>query len=171
MSRIMMAIALTACSNSTKDSAAEWGDPCEPGSETQLEIGHGELRFESIDGVDTQVELIHGPQGGYHSNIALRAMYIDPDITYKLKLSGTIEGTVMGETVPWLTFRCSRAANALQSTGSFLIWDAQPEELHGRVAQVRADLYLPEEDLSDDELATPVTSATTEYTIWDPTLE
>jgi hypothetical protein len=173
MLRLFLPICIFACGATAKDSDTfDLGDPCEPGSEPQIEIGHGELRFDSIDDGDTQVELIHGPQGGYHSNIAIRASYIDPESSYKLELTGTIDDTVMGETVPWISFRCSRVANALQSTGSLLIWDAEPEDLHGRVAHVQADLYNPEqEDSTDEGLALPVASSTTEYTIWDPNLE
>ncbi|MGB0640580.1 MAG: hypothetical protein ACPGTU_14675 [Myxococcota bacterium] len=173
MFRILLVLILTGCGGNTKNSdLIDLGDPCEPGPDPEIEIGHGELRFESIDSENTQVELIHGPQGGYHSNIAIRAAYIDPESSYKLELTGTIDDTVMGETVPWISFRCSRAANALQSTGSLLIWDAEPEELHGKVAHVRADLYNPdEEDSTDDGLALPAASSTTHYTIWDPNLE
>ena len=108
----------------------------------------------------------------HHSNIAVRARHIDPDAAYNLVLTGSIDGEVMAETVPWLSFRCNRSAEALQSTGSLLIWDAEPEELHGRVAQVHAQLYDPaQEDPDDSELALKVARSSTEYTIWDLNLE
>jgi hypothetical protein len=53
-----------------------------------------------------------------------------------------------------------------------LIWDAEPEELHGQVTQVSAELYDPaQEDPEDSELALRVASSSTEYTIWDLNLE
>ena len=147
-------------------------DPCKEGPSPTLTVGHGEHDFMPLLGIDTRVELIHGPQGGFHTNIALQAQYIDPTSSYRLLLEGTVGGDSLGYTVPLVEFDCVEDGTRLESTGSFLIWDAQPEQLHGESAAITATLIDPHrlgKDGSIDGLE--LASNSVQYIIWDPRLE
>ncbi|MEC9390114.1 MAG: hypothetical protein VX944_08565 [Myxococcota bacterium] len=144
---------------------------CEPGDPPAIEVGHGELRFEAFDdGADTPVELVHGPQGGHHSTIAVRANGLDPDHEYIIELIGTIDGIERGGGTPLSSFRCNYGAAAQEYTGGLLIWDAEPEALHRQTATVDASVMDP---ARTDEHGHPtiVAHATADFLIWDPELE
>jgi hypothetical protein len=133
--------------------------------------GHGELSYEEFDsGADTNVELIHGPQGGFHSTIAVQAHHLDLGVSYHIRLVGSIDGVEMGWGTPYSQFRCNYQARAQEYTGGLLIWDAQPEDLHGKVANVDITVLDPTE-ASADGGPTDVAQDSAEFTIWDPTLE
>lgn len=55
-------------------------DPCLPG---QMEIGSGAFAFQELTPGNEEVELIHGPQGGYHvfGGVKVREVAIDPGVT------------------------------------------------------------------------------------------
>jgi hypothetical protein len=145
---------------------------CIEGPQPTLTVGHGDRSFMEIHDSDTQVELIHGPQGGFHSTIALRAQHVEPNSSYRLELRGTVGERALEYTVPWVGFDCVEDNSSLESTGSFLIWDAEPEALHGQVVSFTATLIDPHRlgtDGSVDGLR--LVSDTAEYTIWDPRLE
>ncbi len=62
---------LCACTASEGDTGTTGDDACAAGDAPTLTLGKGELEYTSLD--DSAAELIHGPQGGYHINIALQA--------------------------------------------------------------------------------------------------
>lgn len=145
--------------------------PCESGAEPSAEAGHGELRFMHFEeGHRTPIELVHGPQGGFHSTIAVRAQQLNPDTAYVVDLVGTIDGLEMGGGTPLSKFRCNHHAGAQEFTGGLLIWDAQPEDVHDRVATVAVYVIDPTQETGNGH---PVIVAqdTAEFTIWDPALE
>ena len=140
-------------------------DACKPGDNSSLEIGSGETSFEAVS-EGSEVILVHGPQGGYHVEVGLRATYIDASQL----LAGTIEGTLDGERVavakPWLDFRCNPETESLDSWGTQLIYSAGESD-------------IPFADL--DEQVTTITatfvdaagvehSASTTFTIQDPSI-
>jgi hypothetical protein len=137
-------------------------DACLPGGSPSLSLGQGELGFEPLGDGASAAELIHGPQGGYHINIGLEASQLDASVPWEAHLQGWIDGELVGETYPWATMRCNRAVDALQAWGMLLVWDAEPEELHGKVTLVEASIV----DASGTEI-----SATAEFTIFDPLLD
>ncbi len=139
------------------------GDPCLPGENPTLQLGHGELEYLELDTTgSTNVELIHGPQGGYHVNMALSATYLNADTTWAVGLTGTVDGVQMGDTRPLATMRCNPGQGALHAWSLLLIWDATPEELHGKSADIEATIV----DSAGTELSTTAT-----IEIWDPSLE
>lgn len=154
---MLIATLLLACASPDADSA----DPCLPGEEPALRIGTGEYAFEPLPD-DGRLELIHGPQGGYHVVISLEAQFIDASTTTEAELSGTIEGEELAHTLPYLTFRCDRVTDALYAWGSLLIFDAEPRDLHGRSALVQATVT---------DAAGETVSAEATIVIWDPALE
>ncbi len=147
----------------SEDSSSHAGDPCTAGSDPTLRLGFGALEYRDLDPSGEDVaELIHGPQGGFHIDMALAATGLDPALPWTVDLEGTIDGEVMGQTRPLATMRCNRSQNELQTWGLLLIWDATPEELHDQVTDVVATAI----DSAGTEL-----SATGTVRIWDPSLE
>lgn len=152
---------LAGCVNTPQDSGVE-SEPCLPGPAPTLEIGKGELAHVPVNEGGLQSELVHGPQGGYHVNVSLEATHLDASEPWDTELVGTIEGDVVGQSFPYANMRCNQSVPALQTWGLLLIWDAQPEDLHGKHAVV---------DVRVIDAAGVEVTATTEIEIWDPTLE
>jgi hypothetical protein len=161
---MLASLLLFACASSGDDTGS--GDPCRPAASSSdtptLRIGHGDSVFEALSGDDTQTELIHGPQGGVHTNLALEATYLDPNLVWHAVLDGVIDGERVGHTEPLAAMRCNRSTETLQTVGLLLIWDAEPEEVHGKTAQVNA--------LVTDAAGT-TQSAQASFFIHDPSLE
>ena len=105
MTRMLLPLCLIACAGKPADTgsaAVESApmDPCARRPSPTLELGHGELGFESLgDGTQTS-ELIHGPQGGYHTNIALSATGLDATGHWAVDLEGWIGNALIGHTIP-----------------------------------------------------------------------
>ncbi len=148
---------LTACDGVLGDTG-EPGDPCEVGMRKEVVIGQGELSFTAIDGESDRLELIYGPQGGYHVVIAARAQYLDAGDFVAAHLSGTIDGDDVGESWPYIDFRCNAAEGSQDGVGMLLIFNRQPEDLH----QQTLEISLEVEDLAGD-----IVSDTRTATIWD----
>ena len=136
-------------------------DPCAAGDTPELEIGTGEVAFEPLDD-DPVMELIHGPQGGYHVLVGLSARFLSIEGTVTGTIEGSIGGEVLARAAPYLELRCNGAEGASQSWGTRLIWDSTPEALNGQEAEISATLT--------DALGNSA-SANTTALIWDPTLE
>jgi len=122
---------LLACAESADDTAMT--DPCAPGESPGITIGKGELAFETLED-DPETELIHGPQGGYHVNLAFEAVHLDPSAQWTFEMTGLFDGEPWAENSRYVTMRCNPSVSALQAWGVFLIAadDLQPEDLHGR---------------------------------------
>lgn len=169
MTRILLPFLLLACGEDKPASedtavteAAVPSDPCLPGDEPTLEVGHGELGFESLGDGSTESELIHGPQGGYHTNIAISATGLDGSHHWTVELEGWIGNDRVGHTFPIAKMRCNRADDALQAWSLLLIWDGVPSELHGQTADIIATV--------EDPSGTMI-SAEQSLVIWDSELE
>lgn len=123
-------------------------------------MGKGYLDFSPMDADGGLIELVHGPQGGYHVLIALRARWIDASRTLTGRIEGELDGEVRATAEPYLDFRCN-PDGGLETWGTYLIWDATPEELDGRRVTIRAEVT--------DARGVTV-AATAEATIHDPAL-
>ncbi len=152
----MLLLHLLACAEVPEEAA----DPCAAGREPTLTIGTGETAFEAVSSGDG-LELVHGPQGGYHTYIGLAATFLDPSATWLTVITGTLSGEVLAQSDPLLTMRCNGAAGQLQSWGTLLIWDAQPADLDDQPITVAAEIT--------DAAGTTV-STTIELAIDDPTI-
>ena len=157
---IFSLLALLGCSN-PGEGPEPGADPCQPGEDADILLGIGEFAFEALS-EDAQVELVHGPQGGYHVALALEARFLDPSTTWSVSLLGEVDGEILGETYPYLAMRCNTGEGALQGWGALLIFDAQPEDLHEKWVDVSAEVI----DASGTTLATE-----TSLFIVDPWLE
>lgn len=117
-------------------------DGCVPGDTPTLEVGGGTGGFQPIaDGGD--IGLVHGPQGGFHLEIGLRATHLDTSDLVTGSLVGTIDGEVFAAAEPWLDFRCNVDAapdGALESWGTLLVYGSTPDFLDGKVTVVDAEV-------------------------------
>lgn len=152
----------TAGGTSETGPAATEGDPCTPdAARAQLSLGKGEVAYEPMDAGDGSIELIHGPQGGYHITLALEGRFLDSSEPSVAEIVGSIEGEQLARSVPYVEWRCNPEAGALQAWNLLLIYDAQPEELDGQLTQVQATLT---------DAAGTVVDASAEVQIHDPLL-
>lgn len=133
-------------------SACEDGDP-------SLLVGTGFSAFEPTEPGAT-LSLIHGPQGGYHLDIGLAATGLPSTDRVAVHLVGTIDGEVLADQTPYVTFRCDSSEARYEAWGQRLIFDAEPLDLHRQTAVITATLSLPDRDLT----------ATTQVVIDDPDL-
>lgn len=153
---------LVGCEPGGEDSEAPPSSGCEPGPAPTLTLGKGETAYAELDEGGSTVELVHGPQGGFHVVAALEARHADASTQLVATFRGYIDGVLLAESTPYVDFRCNQAEDALQAWGFLVIWDARPEELDGKPAHLEVEL----EDAAGRRL-----SAAGDVTIEDPTLE
>ncbi len=114
------------------------GEGCEPGDgDPTLELGKGVTEYEPMDAGDGRLEVIHGPQGGYHVEIGFEATYLDASADWTIALTGEA-GDASASSTPFVTMQCNRQTGTLQSWGHLLIWDREGPELDGRAATITA---------------------------------
>jgi hypothetical protein len=106
-------------------------DACEPGGDPTLEIGLGIDGFTAVpDG--GEMPLVHGPQGGWHLEIGLRATHILADDLVTGSMRGEVGGVELAKIDPWLDLRCDEQAAGLVSWGTRLIYETDTSaELDG----------------------------------------
>lgn len=147
---------LLGCQGAPGDTA----DPCTPGPTPELEIGTGEYSYEDLGAAE--LELIHGPQGGYHVLLGLQARHLDTTQPSVGAIRGWIDGEQIGDAFPYLNWRCDVDSGAQQVWNLYLIWNAEPEEVHGETAEVAVELT----DYAGQYLTAEAT-----IHIYDPSLE
>jgi hypothetical protein len=124
----MFALLLLAC-----------GSPCDPGPDPAFEVGLGVDAFHPAADGDV-ADIVYGPQGGYHLDLALEGSHFDGSQVASGELIGTIDGERVAGAFPWFTFECDPERTAQQVWGIRLIFDAEPAELDGRTVQVDAEV-------------------------------
>ncbi len=112
-------------------------DPCKASDDLELEVGTGATEFVELSS-GGELELIHGPQGGYHVEIGLRAAHLDNSEFLAGRLEGWLGGEMLANTLPWFYFRCTD--DGQDSWGTLLIYQATPEELHMQETRVYAEI-------------------------------
>lgn len=137
------------------------GDPCLPSDDPTLALGTGETTFVPLVDGDA-VELVHGPQGGYHTYVGFAATGLDGSAAWTADVVGWLDGAIRATSAPLVVFRCDHAEGRLESAGALLVWDGQPEELDGQPITVEATLT----DARDVQI-----DATIDLVIHDPLLE
>ncbi|MCP4806110.1 MAG: hypothetical protein GY913_06780 [Proteobacteria bacterium] len=148
---------LLACTSTTPEA-----DPCVVGETPWLELGTGEIAFETLP--DEPLKLIHGPQGGYHVILAVEAGHFDQSTWVYGVLEGSVDGQVVAHTEPFVTLRCNANAGAQQGWNLFLILEEGmlPEDVHDQTLDVTAVLT---------DQAGNTASAEATIDVWDPALE
>jgi hypothetical protein len=150
-------LGLPSCAEASVD--AEGGGSCSPGPNPSLEIGAGELEFETLE-AGGMIELIHGPQGGFHTLTGLRARDIDASEELTAELRGYLDGEQVGGSQPYLNFRCAGDEGS-EAWGVFLFWELPPEQLHMQAVRIEVELT---------SVCGTVVRASKEAVIHDPTL-
>ncbi len=133
-------------------------DPCAPGDNPSIEVGHGEGAFEPFD--VHSAELVYGMQGGYHIVVGVRGVHTDNTGLSELRIAGFIDGEERAFGAPFVELRCVDERQEVLDL--LLIWDSTPAALHGKTALVRAELT---------DTAGDVFVAEGEVVIDDPTME
>ena len=105
-------------------------EDCRPGDSPTLTIGTGVDAFVALPEPPT-LDLIYGPQGGVHVDIALRATQLDATDLWTVDLRGLVNGVVRGDVRPQVEARCTVEAEALDVVGLRLVWhdDVTPADL------------------------------------------
>jgi hypothetical protein len=136
---------------------------CLPGEgEAELVIGKGLHEYQDIDDGGRSSELIHGPQGGFHIDLALQARHLDASDAWSATLVGSLDDEVMATARPYLWATCETEADALRAWGVRLIWNAVPEQLHDRLVDVDVEVI--------DAAGTALTARVEDLRIEDPWL-
>ncbi|MBA2320187.1 MAG: hypothetical protein H0V89_03440 [Deltaproteobacteria bacterium] len=131
-------VAVLAGCGATKDGGTGAGaSGCEPGSGPTVTIGTGERGFEPMP---DEVELVHGPQGGYHVVVAFDAQLLDASEVVFGVVDGTIDGEVVATSEPYLDMRCNPDTGTLQASGVLLIYPLTPEALADQPTRITATL-------------------------------
>ncbi len=118
---------------------AEEIDPCAVSPRPTLEIGAGTTAFRGF-ARDGELELVHGRQGGFHVEVALRATGMKANGLVAGFVEATLDGEVRARSAPWLELECD--GEGLTSLSNRLIYDdvLDPEELAGRVTFIVAEV-------------------------------
>ncbi len=157
---------LWACGGSgdTGTTATTAQDPCEPGPAPTLVVGKGDAAFTPLEATDPVLELVHGPQGGYHVVLGLEATEIDASQPVSVHLQGEMDGELVAETWPVASFRCNDDAGALQAWDLLLIMvdGIEPVDVHGGWLDITATVT---------DVAGASVSGTAGATVLDPELE
>jgi len=110
--------------------ACEEDDPCLPEGRPTLEIGKGTLAFTPMAEEGYTIGLVHGPQGGYHVELAVRTTHLDGSDFAASVFRGFVDGEELAVAYPYLNLRCNEGEGTQEDYGILLIFDAQPEDLH-----------------------------------------
>jgi hypothetical protein len=95
---LCLCLAFSACGDDAPpdDGERDAGPPADLGGEPRVEIGTGVTSFIAIDdGAD--VELVNGPQGGWHVDVTLRLFQVDPqELTMRIEGYDVTSGDSIG---------------------------------------------------------------------------
>ena len=160
-----LALTLAACDadESRNKSKGPPADLCKASSRhVDLEIGTSYRDGASVASFlpveeDDALELVHGPQGGFHVEIALRGSHLDTSELLPGEIRGWVNGELLANVAPWFLFNCTDEGQ--DSWGTLMIFRAQPEDLHLQTVDVEVDLV----DVSGNEV-----SMTSSFLISDP---
>lgn len=135
-----LGLALACASCATQPVAHDTNDDAFSGA--WAEVGTGLVAYETLPDEDATLELVHGPQGGWHVHLSLRVHDFDPTgLTYEITRVrdgrvvcllplGVREGTFV------------RRGDVIERVGDFAIFDVHdPAEVLGEAVVVRATLY------------------------------
>jgi len=113
---------------------------CAPGEGSSLEIGTGHSAFVPLAGNAPELELVYGPQGGFHTDMALRARFLDPAEEWEGRFVGTLDGEMWAESQGQFDMRCNPEFDALDLWAVRLVWDALPDELHDQLVAISVEV-------------------------------
>lgn len=142
LQRVLCVVCAVSCSGGSPPTPQPTGTPgpapCTDEA-TELEIGEGLDGYVPIE-AGGPLQLVYGPQGGYHLEIGLSARGLDTSELALGSLTGSIDGVVLATSAPRLDFRCNPATDALESWGTLLVYDAEPSALAGATTEIVASV-------------------------------
>jgi hypothetical protein len=139
--------------------------PCYDGTPPTLIIGTGETEFVSLENSEGELpklEIIHGPQGGYHTLLGFQVRNMDSLHFISMEATASIDEVPIASAGRWLSFDCNKKSGQLEAANAYLIYNALPEELHEQVTVI--DVLVRDNDGLE-------TTATLTARLVDPTLE
>lgn len=98
LSAFVMACGATPASTASDASAQDAAPP--PDVAPALDLGTGLHQWEPLDLSPTPVELVHGPQGGYHVYARVRVSGLAPDVNVSFSLRAAGGATALNDTQP-----------------------------------------------------------------------
>lgn len=151
-----LALLVAACGAPPEAGEAE---DCPTDAAPAMEIGVGSESWQSIGDASGEATLVHGPQGGYHLELGLRAEGLDVTDLASAVLRGAIDGEELAVSNTWVQFRCNPATNTADAWNVRLIYASTPDLLDGRETDITATV---------SDVAGTVFEATASLTIVDP---
>lgn len=144
----VVALAAAACS------------PCGPSAEPSFQIGTGEASFQALDPNDPTLELVYGPQGGWHVVLAFEAEGFEIDGISSVDAIGVIDGEEVAITNgSWITFDCDDGVQRAWNT--FLVFQvADPTPLHRAELSIWAQITDPRDVTAESEVVVTVVDPT-----------
>lgn len=141
-------LALAACGDDgPSDDGVDAGDPADLGGEPRVEIGTGVTTFVPIEDGD-DVELVNGPQGGWHVDVTLRLYQVDPqELTMRIEGYDVESGASVGIPIERILTerRVQRQEDHWLRVGDQLIFAIEgPEEVIDTDVRVEARITTPE---------------------------
>jgi hypothetical protein len=149
-----LALVLASCTSAVQGDAGLVDDRAlDAPSAPSVELGTGLEAFVPIPDEGAELELVHGPQGGWHVHLSLRVRgFVPTGLIYEItRLSD-------GELVCMLPLGVREGTfverdGALERVGDFAIFSiTSPEEIVGQDVLVRASLYDAERRSVMDEV-------------------
>ena len=141
------------------------------GEITRVELGTGQLNWEPLAPTGTHVELIHGPQGGYHIFGRVRFSAPTPDVYIRFRVTPATGGATLNDPNDRLHLvegrGLTRTATGFESTTALLVVLVNirgPAEVVGRSVRLEAVLTP-----SPGTAETPSTTASREVLVVDKT--
>ena len=92
---LVLALARCAGPSPARDAATDAGDT--PSPAVRIELGTGQLGWEPLAPAGTAVELIHGPQGGYHLFGRVRFDTLGPDVYIRFRVTPAEGGAAVND--------------------------------------------------------------------------
>jgi hypothetical protein len=144
---VLLATAMAGC---TSDDAGGGGEPDAgpPGDAMaampRVELGTGGASYREIATTGATLELVHGPQGGFHVDVAVRFWDVEPDGT----ILGYVGRDTATDTVITLPSRFELSARRVVRegdhwvrAGDILVFDAMsPDAVVGKTVEITATL-------------------------------
>jgi hypothetical protein len=122
------------------DTAAATATACAPGDAPALLVATPNPVAPIEDG--TAMDLVQGPQGGFHVEIGLVGVDLDTSATLDALLRGVVDGAEVARAVPLVDFSCDPSSGQTLARNLLLVLvdGVLPNDLDGATMQVEASL-------------------------------
>ncbi len=123
-----------------------------PTCSPSVELGTGELAFESLDGT---IDMIHGPQGGWHVVTAVRLCDLGDSATVSFLATRVDDDLAVGGsgTVQRLLLPDGPCCHVAVDVFTYLLvpgYDVPPDALHDQAVRLDVDVTLPDDTVWTD---------------------